>query len=97
MIDERWRSWVNEHPIIRNDLGDFPEDAEFKDVWGFTLRAAFRHAHGPLLKWVTGSTGGVNAIKRLLSKWRAERNDYPDLVPMIELGTEFVRPQAPSD
>ena len=88
MIDERWRSWVNEHPIIRNDLGDFPEDAEFKDVWGFTLRAAFRHMTGARLKFVTTSTGGINAIRRVLRAWKAARDSYPDLVPVVTIGTE---------
>jgi hypothetical protein len=89
--DERWREWNSTTPpILRNDLGDL--DQEFwhdgKDPWSFTLRAAFKEARGGLLKFVTTSTGGINAIRRTMRTWRTERDNHPGLVPMVELGVQ---------
>jgi hypothetical protein len=89
IVDERFADWASgEKPVLRNDLGDHPKDENAKDPWSYALRCAFRLMSGPQLKFVTGSTGGVNAIRKLLRTWKQERDNHPDLVPVIELGTE---------
>ena len=91
IVDERFREWNStQPPILRSDLGDLDEElwTEDKDPWSFTLRAAFQDARNNQLKFVTGSTGGLNAIRRLLRDWRQQRSDHPNAVPVVELGSD---------
>ena len=90
IVDERFSDWASgEKPILRNDLGDFPENDDAKDPWSYVLRCAFRFMTGAQLKFVTSSTGGINAVRKLLRAWKEERDNYPGLVPVVELGTDF--------
>jgi hypothetical protein len=91
IVEERFREWNStQPPILRNDLGDFDEGAwpEDKDPWTFALRTAFQDARGNLLKFVTSSTGGVNAIRKLLRDWRQDRGNHPGDVPIVALGSD---------
>ena len=57
-----------QHPITRNDLGDLDEARwpDGKDPWAFTMIIAFKDAKGALFKFSTSTTGGSNAMRKML-------------------------------
>jgi hypothetical protein len=91
ITDQRFREWVsNSQPIERDDLGDNNELdwPDGKDPWSFTLMVAFKDGRGIQLKFTTSSTGGCNAVRKVLRDWRAQRQQHEGEVPVVELGTD---------
>src|SRR5262249_55096397 len=91
-IDWRMREWLNtSQPISRGILGDNDESKwpEGKDPWVFTMLAALKDAEGVLYKFSTSSSGGSNAIRKLMREWRRLREKHPGLVPLVTLGSDF--------
>jgi hypothetical protein len=91
IAEEAFREWNStQPPILRNDLGDHNEGLwpEGKDPWTFCLRTAFADPRRNQLKFVTSSTGGVNAVRKLARDWKSVRENHVGLVPVVELGAD---------
>jgi hypothetical protein len=89
--DSIMREWISTQPAVkREDLGDTDESQweNGKDPWSYTLIAALKDAEGVLYKFSTGSTGGVNAIRKLMRTWRRDRDRHPGLVPVVALTSD---------
>jgi len=90
-VDTRIREWIGTAgAILRETLGDLDEREwpSGKDPWSYQLIAALKDAKGTLYKFSTGSTGGVNAIRKLMRAWRRDRDKYPGRVPVVALGAD---------
>jgi hypothetical protein len=91
IVDGRFREWISsQHPILRNDLGDFEERdwPNGKDPWAHTILVAIKDEDGALLKFSTSSKGGENAVRRLMRDWKRERAKNEGFVPVIKLGSD---------
>jgi hypothetical protein len=77
-------------PISREDLGDLDKNdwADGKDPWAPIMMVAMKDESGAVLTFSSSTTGGRNAIRKVLRDWRLARGKHPGRVPVVELDVD---------